>query len=355
MAPREEQLALAGLLGAEPMMRVLRETSEVARSNSSCNVQRPMQSNTTWTVAFSDLHHVANGSGPVSASAEYCLAQPGGDEVCSIRINTMLLWIVISCNAVKILCLCTTVCSRGFSPLVTIGDALESFMMMPEQDTVRLGPLSAADVRKNRLALPKHVERRRTLRPGRSRANVASRRRWICCLIICITLLAVDFDQAYRSLALARYGVYTEDDEDGSTYDKVGFSSGIVGSLVALLPYYQYEPEGSQIHDKKYAEAMERYRLTGMARAPRKAYREHWQEHSQSSPHGLPHSPPHVTQRRTGVSEYSGPRYDSVMSEDIELRPLVLAPDIALQQRVYAQHNDSGGGQYGRSFANPFL
>ncbi|PPJ52789.1 hypothetical protein CBER1_11444 [Cercospora berteroae] len=112
-------------------------------------------------------------------------------ESCSILINTTLVWIVIICNAIKILCLGVTTCIRNFTPLVNIGDAIESFLTNPEQDTARLGPVSASDVRKGRLASRKHVEYTRTVRVGRSRANVASRTRWTFCVIVCIMLLVL--------------------------------------------------------------------------------------------------------------------------------------------------------------------
>ena len=55
--------------------------------------------------------------------------------------------IVIVCNMVKVVCFIAAASTRGFHPLITLGDALASFLNRPDPHTQDLGPLSAADVR----------------------------------------------------------------------------------------------------------------------------------------------------------------------------------------------------------------
>ncbi|KAF8537423.1 hypothetical protein BDD12DRAFT_226701 [Trichophaea hybrida] len=50
------------------------------------------------------------------------------DEVCKLQFSTGILSIVIACNFVKALCVLLTLCERDFVPLVTIGDAIQSFL-----------------------------------------------------------------------------------------------------------------------------------------------------------------------------------------------------------------------------------
>lgn len=64
-----------------------------------------------------------------------------------------------------------------------------------------------------------------------------------------------------------QYGVFTEEDDDGISHEKVGFSSESVTPLVKLLPYYQYHLD--RVHpyqhrapisyDERYAQATKEY------------------------------------------------------------------------------------------------
>ena len=81
------------------------------------------------------------------APIEYCLAKTFPPR-CKVQISTTILSTVIACNIVKIICLALTAISRNFEPLVTVGDAISSFLKHPEPLTSRLGPLSIIQVRK---------------------------------------------------------------------------------------------------------------------------------------------------------------------------------------------------------------
>ena len=54
---------------------------------------------------------------------------------------------VVVLNSVKTVCYLFVITKEGFAPLVTLGDALKSFLISPDKHTKRRGPLSADDVR----------------------------------------------------------------------------------------------------------------------------------------------------------------------------------------------------------------
>ena len=55
--------------------------------------------------------------------------------------------IVIIFNAMKAACFLLIITKRGYSPLITLGDGIASFLASPDDYTRDFGPLSAADVR----------------------------------------------------------------------------------------------------------------------------------------------------------------------------------------------------------------
>lgn len=180
IGPEGGLLALYDLLDLTSRS-VFNQTWSSARNDTlPCNVQSLISGATSWTLTLSD--HNKDDATSRMANVRYCLAQ--SNHMCSILVNTTLLWIVVACNAIKIICLCSTLCTRGFRPLVTIGDAVESFLVQPEAETEKLGPISVTDIRQNRAASLKHIEQRRAVRVGRSRANVASRARWTVCMLM---------------------------------------------------------------------------------------------------------------------------------------------------------------------------
>lgn len=71
---------------------------------------------------------------------EYCLAQPTADN-CSIGVAVGILTTVAICNVVKVVCLWLTWRMERLDTLVTIGDAVSSFLTRPDLTTKSYGPL----------------------------------------------------------------------------------------------------------------------------------------------------------------------------------------------------------------------
>lgn len=65
---------------------------------------------------------------------------------CKLNINIVILAIVVTCNIIKAICMFVTVCRSKDYPLVTIGDAIASFLEHPDTTTQNLCLLSKTSV-----------------------------------------------------------------------------------------------------------------------------------------------------------------------------------------------------------------
>ncbi|KAK7755073.1 hypothetical protein SLS62_002888 [Diatrype stigma] len=95
----------------------------------------------TWTIDFFRGRLVQGelkgDQGPLLV--KYCLAEPLG-ESCSVGFSNKILLIVTVCVLVKtITCLVIFILLRHTKPLVTLGDAIESFIVQPDRQTRDLG------------------------------------------------------------------------------------------------------------------------------------------------------------------------------------------------------------------------
>lgn len=74
----------------------------------------------------------------------YCLAEPT-DYKCKVGVSNILLLVVVICTLIKV-ALCTLVVWKlPDTSLVTLGDALESFIAKPDPRTLGLGTVNATD------------------------------------------------------------------------------------------------------------------------------------------------------------------------------------------------------------------
>jgi hypothetical protein len=113
----------------------------------SCDIKSLISKATSWTIpGVADCQHYTDGEcDRISAPIQYCLAEPFVSD-CSVRVNTMILLVVVICNIVKIASLLTTVFSARFEPIITLGDAISSFVQRTDPFTIAAGALSRADV-----------------------------------------------------------------------------------------------------------------------------------------------------------------------------------------------------------------
>ena len=69
---------------------------------------------------------------------EQCLAKPAAKQNCTVQFIPDVLWTVVVCNTIKVICFLTLL-KLPFEPLITLGDAIESFLSTPDETTADLG------------------------------------------------------------------------------------------------------------------------------------------------------------------------------------------------------------------------
>ncbi|KAJ0160204.1 hypothetical protein CTA2_8380 [Colletotrichum tanaceti] len=85
-----------------------------------------------------------------SSSVEYCLARPASAETCAVVLNGSLLGVVAILNLVSVSAIGAVYFFTGFEPLVTIGDAIASFVTQPDHTTRGICLLDKKDVKQGR-------------------------------------------------------------------------------------------------------------------------------------------------------------------------------------------------------------
>lgn len=68
------------------------------------------------------------------ARVKFCLSEEVSG-VCDLRFNLSISIIIIICNALKVLIMCTVLLRSDYRPLVTVGDAVASFVDQPDPTT----------------------------------------------------------------------------------------------------------------------------------------------------------------------------------------------------------------------------
>ena len=66
---------------------------------------------------------------------EYCLSQPALEEHCKVQFSVMIMIVVCLCNLAKTLVMGYVFWQQPVEPLVTLGDALRSFLNNPDPTT----------------------------------------------------------------------------------------------------------------------------------------------------------------------------------------------------------------------------
>ncbi|KIW28005.1 uncharacterized protein PV07_07697 [Cladophialophora immunda] len=139
-------------------------------------------SNKTWT--------------PFGADVSYCLAEPS-EEQCSLQFSVSIAILVIVLNLVKLTVMALTVVfafDKDDPPLLTMGDAVASFLDKPDDTSQAMCLVPASRVKKlgtrlwHRDSAKRIVEYPGNLYPSWSRA--VSPRRWVVCLLLYIAALA---------------------------------------------------------------------------------------------------------------------------------------------------------------------
>ena len=106
---------------------------------------------------------------------DYCLAQKAVEN-CTVGLAPSLIGVVLVCNAIKAICLFLTFSRLRLRPMVTIGDAIASFLEVPDSVTTGFGAIEATDDAWTGRWNPSTTPWRGTSRRGFSAASL---QRWL--------------------------------------------------------------------------------------------------------------------------------------------------------------------------------
>ena len=123
---------------------------------------------------------LTNNPNPPLSYIDYCLSKPVAEH-CKLQFSVTIMIIVIICNMIKTIAMTTISWRQDPEPLVTLGDAIASFLYRPDVTTKRnciAGRTHFEDSRYWGLLLSRWDPQR--LRWFRA----ASRRRWIVCNVL---------------------------------------------------------------------------------------------------------------------------------------------------------------------------
>lgn len=121
------------------------------QEENTCNITRIPQTDTDWQFAYCP-GNPDECQNPPNTTVEYCLVE-SVNETCSVGLSMPILITVIFLNTAKMTALLFLVSRRRFRPLVTIGDALASFLDCEDIITRNMGPISASEVRERSVSL----------------------------------------------------------------------------------------------------------------------------------------------------------------------------------------------------------
>lgn len=152
----------------------------------------------SWQCPYSDNIYSCNattlsrsiGSGhswdPFGSPVRYCWSEPLMEE-CTLTFNTAIGFAVIACNLAKVSCMCLTLVLVKSSTLMTLGDAIQSFLTEPDHHTMGMSIRTAKQINliweQERIALAwlpfkGIVERQKAAMSPVSRVWIPKSRRW---------------------------------------------------------------------------------------------------------------------------------------------------------------------------------
>ena len=82
---------------------------------------------------------------PFDLHIAYCLAEPIGPH-CRVEISSIILLVAVVCGLAKVSSLLSMLLLNGFTPLVTIGDSIASFLHVTDLTTSNAGPISTQEL-----------------------------------------------------------------------------------------------------------------------------------------------------------------------------------------------------------------
>ena len=162
--------------------------------------QNPLKSCITPSTAEWSIPFIFSSSSPETQqlSIQYCLSQPVPEQ-CKLQFSLAIMIVVIICNIVKAVCMGLIAWKGDPEPLVTLGDAISSFLNHPDKTTQ--GNCASGKTRfigaKSWDPMPSVWDPRLT-----RWFHTASKRRWLVCNILSVN---PDAECLYQSNIITSY------------------------------------------------------------------------------------------------------------------------------------------------------
>ena len=134
----------------------------------SCDVDYTLKNALSWTLS----DNTNSDFWPI----QYCFSQPILER-CQVHFSIIIVGVVMVCNLLKAMCMLLALRNQSLQPLVTLGDAIEEFLVRPDR-TTRLACLSGKEtfVRGRWGDAPSKWERK-----GHRWFSNLSMQRWLVC------------------------------------------------------------------------------------------------------------------------------------------------------------------------------
>lgn len=113
------------------------ESTQPTGSQQGCDIGLVISKASSWTLPYNPRANDGSGGGlnaPSGLSVGYCYSNPV-EERCRLQFSLVIMGIVIGCNLVKTICMVLTLWYHRSQPLVTLGDAMASFLDHPDPTT----------------------------------------------------------------------------------------------------------------------------------------------------------------------------------------------------------------------------
>ncbi|MCJ1477081.1 hypothetical protein MMC13_005752 [Lambiella insularis] len=116
-----------------------------------CDVTNLLVAPEAWTITervcplYDSYYKCSQPVQRIKVAINYCLAETTAEH-CRVEISPIILLVVLLSNVLKLGCLLSTLLINDFIPLITVGDAIASFLDTPDMTTLGEGTVSALDV-----------------------------------------------------------------------------------------------------------------------------------------------------------------------------------------------------------------
>lgn len=111
----------------------------------SCEISYLISHPNQWRYSGCQENETITAKMYVTFPVDYCLVQRV-KEKCTVRMSLIILVVVLACNVIKLLSMLAVLTLRNFDPLITIGDAIASFLNEEDLSTARCGLLGCEEL-----------------------------------------------------------------------------------------------------------------------------------------------------------------------------------------------------------------